>query len=168
MKASEKSIIGEDLTRKLNQGLREALEVYQQSVDVMNTEEEVASVNKSLKLAVEGFNNLRRNHAAIDSDVLEAFRTLVQDIRNFNDFNHAVLIPIPREVDDILAEVPFHAQTTPHAVHHDLGEPLLSGGASDYHPHYQTMTTHNNNDTHVVGAAAHQDSGGCCCSCILM
>jgi hypothetical protein len=161
-------MLGEDLIRQINQALREGIQSSQRLVNVMKSQEEVDSIKEGLSATVINMNGLRRNHAAIDADVLEAFRTLVQDIRNFNDFNHAVLIPITQEVDDILAGVPFHAQTTHHDTHHDLGAPLLSGGASDYHhPHYQTMTTHNN-DTHVVGAAAHQDSGGCCCSCVLM
>ena len=165
MKTSEKSILGEELTRKVNQGLRESLKVDQRIVDLMTTEEHVATVRDSLALTVENMNNLRRNHAAIDHDVLVAFRALVRDIRNFNDANREEIIPITQEIDDILAGMPFHTQTTHHAVQHDLGAPLL--GSSDYHsPHYQTMN-HNNNDTHVVGAAAHQDSD-CCCSCILM
>jgi hypothetical protein len=103
MKASEKSILGEELTRKVNQGLRESLKVYQKLVDHMTTEEHVAAVKESLDLAVEGINNLRRNHATIDADVLEAFRTLVQDIRNFNSYNNEEIIPITVEVDEILA-----------------------------------------------------------------
>ncbi len=159
MKASEKSILGEELTRKVNQGLRESLKVYQKLVDHMTTEEHVAAVKESLDLAVEGINNLRRNHATIDADVLEAFRVLIQDIRNFNAHNGEEVIPIAREINEILAGVPFHTQTIHHSPH-DLGAPLLSGGASGYH-------TMNNSDTHILGAAAHEDDG-CCCGCILM
>ncbi len=105
MKASETSILGEELIKDVNQGLREGLKVYQKLVDTMNTEEHVAAVKESLDLAVEGINNLRRNHATVDADVLEAFGVLVKDIKNFNKLNKADLIPIPKEVDEILSDV---------------------------------------------------------------
>ncbi len=164
MKTSEKSILGDELIRQVNQGLRKRLLSFQQLVDIMTTEEHVAAVKKSLITIVETINGLTRNHATVDADVLEAFKAVVQDIRNFNAHNGEEVIPIAREIDEILAGSPI-TQTTHHATHHDLGTPLLDSGASDYHPpHYQTM---NNNHTHVVGASAHQDSD-CCCSCILM
>jgi len=165
MKTSEKSILGAELIRQVNQGLRKGLQTLQQLVDKMTTEEHVSAVKETLVTTVENINGLTRNHATVDADVLEAFKAVVQDIRNFNAHNGEEVIPIAREIDEILAGSPI-TQTTHHANHHDLGTPLLDSGASDYHPpHYQTMM--NNNHTHVVGASAHQDSD-CCCSCILM
>ena len=101
MKTSETSILGEELIKNVNQGLRESLKVDQRIVNLMKTEEHVAAVKDSLILTVENINNLRRNHATIDTDVLEAFGTLVKDIENFNKLNKAELIPIPKEVNEI-------------------------------------------------------------------
>lgn len=158
-------MLGADIIKQINQALRESILSCQKVVDKMERQEEIDSVNKVLSITIENINTLRQHQATIDADVLEAFRTLVQDIRNFNTHNHEEIIPITTEVNDILDGVPI--QTTHHATHHGLGTPLLEGGASDYHPpHYQTMN-HNNNDTHVVGAAA-QESNDCCCGCILM
>ncbi len=105
MKASEKSILGEELIKEVNQGLREGLEVLQKLVDITHTKEHVAAVKESLDTTIENINNLRRNHAAVDADVLEAFGTLVKDIKKFNKLNKADLIPISKEVDEILSDV---------------------------------------------------------------
>jgi hypothetical protein len=105
MKVPKTSILGEELIKDINQELRESLKVYQQSVDIMDSNEEVAAVRKSLNLTIENINNLRRNHAAVDADVLEAFGTLVKDIKKFNKRNKADLIPIPEEADKILSDV---------------------------------------------------------------
>jgi len=69
----------------------------------MKSQEEVDSIKEGLSATIKNMNGLRRNHATIDADVLEAFRTLVQDIRNFNSYNNEEIIPITVEVDEILA-----------------------------------------------------------------
>jgi len=105
MKTSETSILGEELIKEVNQGLREGLKVFQKLVDNMTTEEHVAAVKDSLDLTIEGINNLRRNHATVDTDVLESFGMLIKDIKNFNKLNKADLIPIPKEVNEILSDI---------------------------------------------------------------
>jgi hypothetical protein len=105
MKTSETSILGEELIKEVNQGLREGLKVFQKLVDNMTTEEHVAAVKDSLDLTIEGINNLRHNHATVDTDVLESFGMLIKDIKNFNKLNKADLIPIPKEVNEILSDI---------------------------------------------------------------
>ena len=52
MKTSETSILGEELIKEVNQGLREGLKVFQKLVDNMTTEEHVAAVKDSLDLTI--------------------------------------------------------------------------------------------------------------------
>lgn len=161
MKVSEKSILGDELIRQVNQGLRESLKVDQKLVDLMTTEEHVTAVKESLDTLVEGINNLRRNHATVDPDVMEAFRTLVQDIRSFNEHNGTEVIPMSREVDDILAGAPF--ATTGSGYHNTNSTNHVSYGEDNHgHGHYHAMGEH-----HPLVGVTHENNG-CCGGCVMM
>ena len=105
MKTAETSILDEELIKEVNQGLRKGLQSFQQLVDKMTTEEHVTAVKETLVTIVENINSLRSNHATVDADILEAFGASVKDIKNFNKLNKADLIPIPKEVNEILSDI---------------------------------------------------------------
>ena len=150
-------MLGAQIIRQINQSVREIIQSSQRLVDIMQSQEGVDSVKEGLGSIIENINNLRLHNAAVDGDVLEAFRTLVRDIRSFNEHNGSEIIPISIEVDNILAGIP-HAAT---GNGHHAANNTTHGEDNHGHGHYHAM----GEDHPLVGA--HQDSG-CCSSCIVM
>jgi hypothetical protein len=95
-------MLDEELTKEINQALRESIKSSQKLVNRMQSQEEIDSIKEGLSAAIKNINGLKKNNATIDADVLEAFGTLAKSIKKFNEFNGAELIPISKEVDNIL------------------------------------------------------------------
>lgn len=92
--------------RELNQAIKEQIAAGQKLVDIMDEDHEIASVQNGINVAIKCLKRLISDHAVVDPEIIPALRTLIGDIRAFNEANHEELVTIPEGTDTIIAARP--------------------------------------------------------------
>lgn len=153
-------MLEEKLVTEINQALRKSIARQRELVHKMDTLEVIDSVKNLLSATIASMNDLRKKNALIDYDVIKAFRILVGDIRNFNEYKGKEVVHVPGEVDAILA-----SGTTSIGIRGLDDHNSTHGGAGGaYHGHYQELGGGDPHHALHLKVAGVSPDGGCCCS----